>query len=172
MMDFGGGINEAWTPELVKAALVDAFECDYDSGGRVGPKAFGSSMPEYLVSQGDLWWQRSSGSNTVGRMRVRIPRRAVEISRMEIVLLGHRDRDGADQPNWLGGLLGRNDGARNCLTIHAVNTAKWNLRQKDFNAKRFCQQIGLSYWTYRSRRDRGAEIIAEKLNEIGLRPWR
>lgn len=161
-----------WTPELVKAALVDAFEIDYDTGGRVGPKMYGSAMPEYLVDSKDLWWQRESGSNKVGRMRAKVQRRSVEISRMEIVLLGHRDRNGRDLPNWLGGYLRDMDGPRNCLEAHAVNSAFWNIRGKQFDAKRFCKRVGWSYWTFRSRRDRGAAIIAHHLNELGLQPWR
>lgn len=164
-------MTEQWTPELVKAALVDAFEVDYDTGGRVGPKMYGTAMPDYLVDLKDLWWQRESGSNTVGRMRAKIQRRSAEISRMEIVLLGHRDPQAGDRPNWLGGLLQGLDGPRRCLEAHAVNSAFWNLRGKSFDAKRFCNRIGWNYRTYRSRRDRGAEIIAFKLNEIGLQPW-
>lgn len=164
-------MTEQWTKELVKAALVDAFEVDYDTGGRVGPKMYGTAMPDYLVDSKDLWWQRESGSNTVGRMRAKIQRRSVEITRMEIVLLGHRDPQAGDRPNWLGGLLQGLDGPRRCLEAHAVNSAFWSLRGKSFDAKRFCRRVGWSYSTYRSRRDRGAEIIAFKLNEIGLRPW-
>lgn len=160
-----------WTKDLVKAALVDAFECDYDTGGRVGPKMYGSSMPDYLVDSKDIWWQRESGSNKVGRMRAKIPRRSIEISRMEIVLLGHQDGGGRHVPNWLGGFLRDLEGPRNCLEAHAVNSAFWNLRGKEFNAKRFCKKTGWSYFTYRSRRDRGAEIIALQLNEAGIKPW-
>ena len=42
-----------WTADHVKAALVDAFEIDYDTGGRVGPKMYGSAMPEYLPDSRD-----------------------------------------------------------------------------------------------------------------------
>lgn len=161
-----------WTPELVKAALVDAFECDYDIGGRVGPKMYGTAMPDYLPDSRDMWWQLSSGSNKVGRMRAKVQRRSVEISRMEIILLGHRDMTGKDFPNWLGGYLRGMEGPRNCLEAHAVNSAYWNVRGKSFDAKRFCKRIGWNYHTYRSRRDRGAAIIAVRLNEIGLQPWR
>lgn len=161
-----------WTLELVKAALVDAFECDYDIGGRVGPKMYGTAMPDYLPDSRDMWWQLSSGSNKVGRMRAKVQRRSVEISRMEIILLGHRDMTGKDFPNWLGGYLRGMEGPRNCLEAHAVNSAYWNVRGKSFDAKRFCKRIGWNYHTYRSRRDRGAAIIAVRLNEIGLQPWR
>lgn len=161
-----------WTKDLVKAALVDAFEIDYDTGGRVGPKMFGSAMPDYLADSKDIWWQRESGSNKVGRMRAKVQRRSIEISRMEIILLGHDDNKGGHMPNWLGGFLMGLDGPRNCLEAHAVNSAFWNLKGKDFDAKRFCKRVGWSYWTYRSRRDRGAEIIALKLNEAGIGVWR
>ncbi len=160
-----------WTADHVKAALVDAFEIDYDTGGRVGPKMYGSAMPEYLPDSRDLWWQVSSGSNRVGRMRAKVQRRSIKISRMEIVLLGHKDRNGNHIPNWLGGYLRDLSGPRNCLEAHAVNSAYWNLRGKSFDAKRFCKRVGWSYSTYRSRRDRGAAIIAFHLNELGMPTW-
>lgn len=105
-------------------------------------------------------------------MRAKVQRRSIEISRMEIVLLGHRDQRGRDLPNWLGGYLRDMEGPRNCLEAHAVNSAFWNIRGKRFDAKRFCKRVNWSYWTYRSRRDRGAAIIAHHLNEMAFLPWR
>lgn len=164
-------MSEQWDAGLVKAALVEAFECDYDTGGRVGPKMFGSAMPDYLPDDKDMWWQRGSGSNTVGRMRARLQRRSIDITRMEIALLGHCGRNGKHIPNWLGGLLSGQDGPKNCLEAHAINSAFWNLKGKDFDAKRFCKKVGWNYHTFRSRRDRGADIIAHKLNELGIEVW-
>lgn len=156
-------IFKEWDGALVKAALVEAYECEYDVGGRVGPRAEGTTMPQVSGPLGD--------DDDEGGPRKRFGRKPHEITRMEIVLYGWKDKAGRDNPAWMR-FLADLPGPRLCLEIHSEWTAFWNLRDKDFNAKLYCQRKGLNYRTYRSRRDRGAEVIAFRLNEVGLQPWR
>lgn len=176
----------SWTPQAVKAALVDAFECDFLTGGRIGPKQFGSSMPDYspteidyfviervdLEETGGVHWRemtRDRDSETVRHRRLS----AAQISRMEFVLLGGKDENGIYRKSWLAEFLQGVDGhgPRNCIEVHGIRTAFWNLREKQFNAKRLCKRIGWNYHTYMSRRDRAAEIMAWKLNDNGIGSW-
>ncbi|MCV9940934.1 hypothetical protein OIU35_31675 [Boseaceae bacterium BT-24-1] len=43
-----------WTPEHVGARLIEAYETLRESGGRVGPKAFGNGWPEMMREFADL----------------------------------------------------------------------------------------------------------------------
>jgi len=175
-----------WTPQAVKAALVDAFECDFITGGRIGPKQFGSSMPDYnptetdyfviervdLEETGGVHWREMTRDRDAEVIRQR-RLSAAQISRMEFVLLGGKDEHGVYRKSWLAEFLQGVDGhgPRNCIEVHGIRTAFWNLREKQFNAKRLCKRIGWNYHTYMSRRDRAAEIMAWKLNDNGIGSW-
>lgn len=157
-------MSSEWDGAMVKRALINAFETMYATSSRVAPNGYGSSMPEYRVDAADLWEQRRAETNSVGRMGARIQRTAREVSQMEIVLLGHT-RNGKHIENWLSGFLADNDGMRNCL----VAWAEWEVfNRKD---KVECRNRGWAYSTFRSRRDRGAEVIAHHLNRLGIEPW-
>lgn len=175
-----------WTPQSVKAALVDAFECDFLTGGRIGPKAFGSSMPEYsptevdyfviervdLEETGGVHWREMTRARDAEIVRQR-RLSAAQISRMEFVLLGGKDERGVHRKSWLAEFLQGVDGhgPKNCIEVHGIRTAFWNLREKQFNAKRLCKRIGWNYHTYMSRRDRAAEIVSWKLNDARIPSW-
>lgn len=162
-----------WCGDTVKSALVDAYAIMRATAGRVGPKAGGNGMPAYL--QEDV----SDSSDNDDEPRKddddgRKPRRLFrpeEIARMEIVMLGHTDRAGTDHMMWIGGILPGDVGPRNCLEAYAVQSSFWALKGKRFNEKRFCRRVGWNYNTYISRRDRGAEILAHKLNAAGVSCW-
>ncbi|WP_420408665.1 hypothetical protein [Hoeflea sp.] len=153
-----------WDGASVKRALINALETMYATSGRVAPKSFGSAMPEYRVDAVDLWEQRRAETNSVGRMTARVQRTAREVTRMEIVLLGHTHK-GKHVENWLSGFLKDQDGMRNCL----VAWATWEVFNK--NSKKECRKRGWAYSTFRSRRDRGAEVIAHHLNRLGIESW-
>lgn len=172
----------AWTGDTVKAALVEAFEIDNVIGGPVGPRMYGSGMPAYLTTNTDYnelvdiheaagkYWGEQADDR---RKKIRHKRIASieQIRHMEIVLLGHTDEHGFTHPMWLGGFLPGNNGPRNCLEAYAVHSARALRHGRRFNESRFCRRIGWNYETYKSRRDRGAEIIAFKLNQLGIPCW-
>lgn len=167
MMIEATGIETQWTAGAVKAEMVLAFEVLFDTTGKVGPRGHTSNWPVYLrqVTASDSAEQQLAGANPDGRMRVRMRRSAREISNMEKVLLGHRNKAGRDVPAWPVGFLQDSDGMRRCLIAWCI----WEVR--GCHAKKECQKRGWSYTTFRRRRDRGAEIIALRLNEAGVELW-
>lgn len=163
-------MQELWTPEAVIAELVFAFDVLADTGGSFGPKGFASLWPEYAVESADLWEQLRSGSNKVGRMRVRLQRRASEISRAERVLYGSRLPDGRNVRGWIAEYLADQGGARRCLMAHLIGTVQAERAGRAFKASHWCRRHGVCESTYRSRRNRGAEIVAFWLNENMSQP--
>lgn len=160
-----------WDKKLVMTTMIRAFEVLYDTTGRVGPKAPGGAWPEYRYSQADMAEQMIAGTNSVGRMRARIRRNSHEIAAMDNVLIGFRDPDGGEHKSWMAEFLADKDGYRNCLGIHVTETAMAEIHSRKFSAKRYCKRIGWAYSTYRRRRDDGAQIIAGKLNLMGVVVW-
>ena len=65
-----------WTREMVMDRLEAAIRLVHATAGRVGPRGYGSSMPAYLYSELDLWYQatqtaeeRRLGDNARNRTR-------------------------------------------------------------------------------------------------------
>lgn len=50
---------EPWTREMVMDRLEEAIKLVHRTAGRVGPRGYGSSMPAYLYSELDLWYQQT-----------------------------------------------------------------------------------------------------------------
>lgn len=48
---------QPWSREMVKERLSSAIGIVHRTAGRVGPRGFGSSMPNYLYTDRDLWYQ-------------------------------------------------------------------------------------------------------------------
>lgn len=156
-----------WTPDAVKAALINAFEVDEATGGRWKPKSDGNAVPVFLTPETS---EAEASDDDAEPFQMKRVYSAAKITQMEIVLLGH-ERGGRRFPMWLGGFMHGQDGPRNCLEAYAMQTAYWGRRGKKFNEKKFCRRIGWNYQTYVSRRDRGAEILAYKLNAAGIECW-
>lgn len=85
-LDIAEDVPLLWTPELVQARLVEAFDTLGRSVGRVGPKAFGSNWPDIYREQKDLWDIDASANHAKERNTVRVPPSAVLISRAEEAL--------------------------------------------------------------------------------------
>src|SRR3569832_2023224 len=83
-----------WTPTLVKAAMVHAFEVRLGTTRQVGPDWFKNDWPEHQVEFSD---EASQHQDSTARTtsRVRVQRTVRHISRMDKVLIGDRG-----QPNW------------------------------------------------------------------------
>jgi len=175
-----------WTGSSVKLALIEAFAINAITGGRIGPKQYGSAMPEYVMTEVDLFVmeredlqdEEHGGTSGVhfGKMkaahRSKVIRRrqlsAQQISNMETVLLGR-----GKHKAWLSGYL--NEKAqfqpRQCIEAYSLQTARFELVGKEFKENRFCKKVGWSYSTYRSRRDRAADIVSFRLNDDGVQAW-
>ncbi|TIR23997.1 MAG: hypothetical protein E5X34_13155 [Mesorhizobium sp.] len=147
-----------WTPTLVKNAMVHAFEVLLDTTGQVGPDWFKNNWPEYRVEFSDEVAQRSEGTvRTI--TRVRVQRTAREISQMETVLIGHRGF-----PNW-GMYVSDEPAAKRAL----VTWCFWEIRGCHTEVE--CQRRGWAYSTFRRRRDKAAQTIAQRLNHTGIDSW-
>lgn len=164
-------MQKGWDEKLVKAHLIQAFVVLYDTTGRVGPGKVNTYWPDYTLNPVEKADQLLAGTNSIGRMRARIPRSVREIGRMENALIGFRDPRGDEHRGWLSAFLESHQGARTCLGIYVTKTAEAEIRNRPFKQKGFCNHIGLAYSTYRRRRDDGAQIIAGKLDLLGVSPW-
>lgn len=160
-----------WTGPRVKQELVAAFECSYDVMGHVAPAQFGNSWPSYIVEETDLWHQRLSGTNTIGRMRARIQRKAREVSSMTAVLVGMKLPGGRQTKPWLAEFLRPASWEFRCLERFAIDKAECNLRDVRYSMQKSADRARCPKNTFKSRVDRAAEMIAAKLNEMGVRAW-
>ncbi len=162
---------DLWTGDRVKAELVAAFEVLFDTSGPVGPGGHGSNWPSYVYEAREIWEMRREGTNTVGRMRARIQRRAKEVTASDNVLYGMRLKNGIEIKGWIPQFLEKQGGARRCLLAHVFGTVEANRFDRKFKVSVWCRRHGVSESTFRSRRDRGAEMVAFGLNEFGVPVW-
>lgn len=175
-----------WTANTVKLALVEAFAINSITGGRIGPKEYGTAMPDvfltdvdlFVMEREDLQDEEHGGTNGAHFAKMKSAQRgkiirkrqisAQQVSQMETVLLGR----GKHKP-WLSGYL--NDlnqfQPRQCIEAYSVQSARFELVGKEFKENRFCKRVGWSYSTYRSRRDRAADIVSFRLNDDGVNAW-
>lgn len=49
-----------WTEPLVKARLLEAQTVFRTASGRIGPKQYGTAMPDPLKDAMDIWWERGA----------------------------------------------------------------------------------------------------------------
>lgn len=85
------GEAEPWTRELVMERLEEAIKLVHRTAGRVGPRGYGSSMPAYLYSELDLWYQQTQtdeerARGDFERNRVRRPATREQIRQAEEAL--------------------------------------------------------------------------------------
>lgn len=157
------GDQELWTPKLVKDALVEAYQVLSDTVGRVGPARMKAYWPEYHVDWGDLLAQAENGVKP--RNRVYRRRSSLDIERMEMALLGWKDRDGANHPAWLNGALLHYERPRKCLIA-------WVMAQHyGVTEVALCERLKWSRATFKRHKDFGAGVVAGSLNQIGVLPW-
>lgn len=154
---------EEWTPGLVKSCLVEAYQILSDTTGYVGPAKSKGFWPEFPASFEDLCYRAE-----IEQVRTRVRRRqrtSIEIKRMEIILLGWKDRDGNDCPAWLNGQLLNYKQARKCLIAHVM------CQIYGVKVKEMCRAHGWPETTFRRHRDFAAVQVAENLGRIGLEVW-
>lgn len=145
-----------WTPKSVKAELVQAYQVlatvpVRDSFYMAG----GGFWPEHGYESDEIK-EQGKAAVTENRTSGHVRYSPADIERMESVLLG-----GGGQCAWLV-RLSQNPGAKRCLAHWAV----WTARNR--NMKRECRLRGWAYSTFRRRRDQGAELLADALNEAGV----
>jgi len=144
-----------WTSAHVKTALADAFRTLFalpivDQG----PSSGQGFWPSALYTAEEVDEMRKEFIANGGRSR--FTPSAKDISRMEFILLGRRSHTG-----WLHRFLADDAGAKRCLAHWAMWTAS------ERKHKPACRYKGWAYSTFRRRAERGAEILAGKLNALG-----
>lgn len=160
---YATGDQELWTPKLVKAALVEAYEVYRNTVGRVGPRGGRAFWPEYYREWGDLIAQAEIGGSDVVRRRRR--RSSLEVERADMVLLGWTSPDGVRHPAWLNGELMTYERARKCLVAWVMT------KHHGVTEKALCERANWPVATFRRHKDFAAGRIAHMLNTAGVAVW-
>src|ERR1700761_4701496 len=143
--DYARGDQELWTPALVREALVDAFRLLRRTAARVGPGGLKAAWPEYFEA-GDYPPEVTKTSPYSSKMTV---------TRMEMILLGWKDRDGRDRPAWLAGPL-------LAVPEYREKLVQWvHSELRGENATELCLRKKWSYATFKRHRDRAAGMVAQ-----------
>jgi hypothetical protein len=154
--------RDTWTAQLVISALVAAYDVLSLTTGRVGPRGMKAFWPEYQTEFGDL-----TARSEIGSAERRAPRRrpsSVQIARMEMALLGWRDAAG-EHPAWLNGPLRSYDRPRMCL-VASIMAKHCGMAEVEV-----CRRTGWALATFRRQKLAGAQMIADQLNRLQVKPW-
>lgn len=137
-----------WTAKSVRVALADAYRVLSATGGRVGHKRLKTAWPAHASDYPEP------------KTPMRRPS-SIEISRMEIVLLGS-----SQMGPWLNGAIMGYPEHRDLL----ITSSMWQALR--YSGREIADKLGMPESTYRSQRDFAAGIIARQLNNAGVKPWR
>jgi|TARA_A100001391_G_scaffold205427_1_gene206169 hypothetical protein len=151
---------KAWDARSVRMALADAFRVLHAVESRPGHKRIKAAWPEYMLEPIDIAEQRLAGNIQQGRMKAVIKPNAIQISRMETVLLG---RDG--MPPWLNGAVKAYPEHRRILIVAVKAQAKRH------SGRTVAGWLGMPETTFRLHRDFAAATIATQLNRMGVLVW-
>lgn len=149
-----------WDAKSVRMALVDAFRVLHAVEGRVGHKRMKAAWPEYMLDPTDIAEQRLAGNIHQGRLKALIKPTALQISRMETVLLGS-----GNIPGWLNGAVKAYPDHRHVLIAAVQGQAR------RYSGRDVSKWLGMPEATFRLHRDFAADIIARQLNRAGVQSW-
>eukprot|EP00873_Tetraselmis_striata_P030361 jgi/Tetstr1/450625/TSEL_037661.t1 len=153
-------IQEKWDAKSVRMALADAFRVLHAVESRPGHKRIKAAWPEYMLEPIDIAEQRLAGNIQQGRMKAVIKPNAIQISRMETVLLG---RDG--MPPWLNGAVKAYPEHRRILIVAVKAQAARH------SGRTVAGWLHMPESSFRASRDFAAAQIAKQLNRAGVEPW-
>lgn len=119
-----------------------------------------AAWPEYMLEPIDIAEQRLAGNIHQGRLKAIIKPTALQISRMETVLLGS-----GGMPGWLNGAVKAYPDHRRVL-IAAVRG-----QARRYSGREVAKWFGMPEATFRLHRDFAADIIARQLNRAYLGAW-
>ncbi|RDE07718.1 hypothetical protein [Pelagibacterium lacus] len=149
-----------WDARSVRFALADAFRVLSAIEGRVGHKRMKAAWPEYMLEQIDIAEQRLAKNIHQGRLKAVIKPNALQISRMETVLLGS-----GGMPGWLNGAVKAYPEHRQVLIAAARGQAK------RYSGREVARWLGMPLTTFQRNRDFAASHIARQLNAQGVELW-
>lgn len=162
--EYARGDQELWTPPLVKDVLVDAFRLLRRTAGRVGPGGLKAYWPEFQNNPED--WADADKHAREAERRPSAYRTRMTVTRMEMVLIGWRDEDGLEHAPWVAGPL---------LLVPDLRDKLLQWVQAELRGEStvdLCQRKKWSRATFKRHRDRAAGMIAQRLNMLGIEPWR
>jgi hypothetical protein len=152
--------TKQWDAKSVRQALAEAFRVLNAVQGRVGHKRMKAAWPEYMLEPIDIAEQRLAGNIHQGRLKAIIKPTALQISRMEIVLLGS-----GGMPGWLNGAVKAYPDHRQVLIAAVQGQAR------RYSGRDVAKWLGMPEATFRLHRDFAAATIAKQLNRAGLASW-
>ncbi|WP_108461367.1 hypothetical protein [Devosia naphthalenivorans] len=150
-----------WTPQAVIRALIDSFAVLSVTTGRVGPKKMKAFWPEYHADLADLADRMEAKP---AKWRVKRRPSSVEVSRMEMVLLGWTDAKGSHSA-WLNGNLMAYERPRLCLVAFII------AKSRGMTEVALCRQLGWSLATFKRHKLAAAKMIAVRLNASKVACW-
>lgn len=152
-------MTDQWTAEDVRKALAEAYRVLSASGGRVGHKRLKAAWPDHAVEWEDMLAQvehKTMRKTMLPRLRPT----SIQIHRMEIVLIGERER-----PAWLNGMVRSYPTGRKMLMAGAMGAAH------RYSGRQICEAFRWVESTFRWQRDKAADMVAAELNEYGIERW-
>ncbi len=134
-----------WTRDIVMERLEEAIKLVHRTAGRVGPRGYGSSMPAYLYSELDLWYQQTQtdeerAKGDFERNRVRRPATVEQI------------RDAEEALQWPMRFV-QHEPTRKALLLWMLSRAIRLPFKRILMARDVAQRTGID------RRDRGLALI-------------
>lgn len=160
-------MSDHWTGKHVRIALIEAYKILQETERRVGNVGVKGYWPDIPVSEDEMWFSvwTDANINYQKQRNARKQRTSFEIAQMDRALLGYHNNQHGPVTSWVHFLSGMS-GYRHCLFTFAV------LRSQGRRVKPFVTKRKLSYSTFNRQRDKGAEEIARRLNEIREPLWR
>lgn len=150
----------AWDAKSVRYALAEAYRVLHACEGRVGHKQVRAAWPAHQLEPADVAEQRLAGNIHHGRMKAIIKPNALDITRMEIVLLGANG-----MPPWLNGAVMAYPDHRSVLIAAVEGQAR------RYSGRDVAKWLGMPLTTFQRHRDFAAGLIAKQLNAAGVRSW-
>ncbi|MDR3473357.1 MAG: hypothetical protein P4M09_16985 [Devosia sp.] len=158
-------LQDLWDVKRVKEALVDAFLIYERTGGRIGPRGMKSSWTPFAADPVDIWEQRRSGTNEVGR-RARVQVTIARIERAEMVIEG-----GESMAGWLRGPLDSYPLLKRHLTMWVMREVHNEMGRDPITIEQMCKRRGLKLSTFNRHVKDGAYMVADRLNRMKIEVW-
>jgi hypothetical protein len=159
-------LQELWDVKRVKNALVDAFLIYERTAGRIGPGGVKSSWTSFAADYNDIWEQRRTGSNEIGRA-ARVQVTIAKIERAQLVIEG---KDGVVSP-WLRGPLDSYPLLKQRLTMWVMREVHNELGRDPVTIGQMCKKRGIKLSTFNRHVKDASYLIAVRLNRAKVEVW-
>lgn len=149
---------------------MQAFITTERSVGRVGPRAPRSGWTHFAVDTADIWEQRRTGSNEIGReAKPQITAKAIQ--RAELIFEGGRLPGGVRLEPWLNGMLAPYPKLRTQLEVWVLHEMGKEFGWTRRSIKDLCEACGWARSSFDRNIATAGGVIATRLNDASLAPW-